>query len=176
MTQRSQLVWEMFHRPYPRYGSILDFSFHSSMYEKHLRLGRVMGIPHTIKAHEKFAEAFQRMRYQQIRHLFVVDAENEVVGIITRKDLFRFMNHMAGDVNEPQRTTTPVMTHPRFYNKSWVVVHQKPTWLPRDQHRALFGGGGGGGGGEGDGTGNVPEGDVRPGGADGDDDSHAHND
>lgn len=146
------------------------------MYEKHLRLGRVMGIPHTIKAHEKFAEAFQRMRYQQIRHLFVVDAENEVVGIITRKDLFRFMNHMAGDVNEPQRTTTPVMTHPRFYNKSWVVVHQKPTWLPRDQHRALFGGGGGGGGGEGDGTGNVPEGDVRPGGADGDDDSHAHND
>ena len=68
-----------------------------------------------------------------------VDAENEVVGIITRKDLFRFMNHRAGDVGEPKRTTTPVMTHPCFYKKSWVVVHQKPTWLPRDQHRALFG-------------------------------------
>ena len=49
------------------------------------------------------------------------------------------MNHMAGDVGEPKRTTTPVMTHPRFYKGSWVVVHQKPTWLPRDQHRALFG-------------------------------------
>ena len=68
-----------------------------------------------------------------------VDTENEVVGIITRKDLVRFMNHKAGDVGEPKRTTTPVMTHPRFYKGSWVVVHQKPTWLPRDQHRALFG-------------------------------------
>ena len=65
-----------------------------------------------------------------------------MVGVITRKDLVRFMNHMAGDVGEPKRTTTPVMTHPRFYKKSWVVVHQKPTWLPRDQHRALFGEGG----------------------------------
>ena len=62
-----------------------------------------------------------------------------MVGIITRKDLVRFMNHMAGDVGEPKRTTTPVMTHPRFYKNSWVVVHQKPTWLPRDQHKALFG-------------------------------------
>ena len=62
-----------------------------------------------------------------------------MVGIITRKDLVRFMNHMAGDVGEPKRTTTPVMSHPRFYKGSWVVVHQKPTWLPRDQHRALFG-------------------------------------
>lgn len=132
-------MWEMFHRPYPRYGSIFDFGFHPTMFEKYLRLGQVMGIAHTIQAHEKFAEAFQRMRYQQMRHLFVVDAENEVVGIITRKDLFRFMNHMAGDVGQPKRTTTPVMNHPCFYKQSWVVVYQKPTWLPRDQHRALFG-------------------------------------
>jgi len=109
------------------------------MYEKYLRLNKVMGIAHTIQAHEKFAEAFQRMRYQQMRHLFVVDAENEVVGIITRKDLFRFMNHRPATLAGQKRTTTPVMNHPCFYKQSWVVVYQKPTWLPRDQHRALFG-------------------------------------
>ena len=52
--------------------SIFDFTFHPSMYEKFLRLNQVMGMAHTIQAHEKFAEAFQRIRYQQMRHLFVV--------------------------------------------------------------------------------------------------------
>ena len=56
----------------PPFQSIFDFGFHPSMYDKYLRLSQVMGIAHTIQAHEKYAEAFQRMRYQQMRHLFVV--------------------------------------------------------------------------------------------------------
>lgn len=81
---------EAFRNEYPRYPTLKDIriSEDKTLHNYHINMKMFMNAsPHT--AHEKTSvpRVFQQFRALGLRHLVVVDTNNRVTGIITRKDL-----------------------------------------------------------------------------------------
>lgn len=83
-----------FQNLYPRYPKLDDLisSLTDEMYDYHVDLRSVMNIAsHTVSHSASFPRIYQLFRSLGLRHLVVIDDRNQVVGMITRKDLARYV-------------------------------------------------------------------------------------
>ncbi|XP_055686373.1 H(+)/Cl(-) exchange transporter 7 [Lutzomyia longipalpis] len=85
---------ETFRKEYPRYPSISDVKLHMDKRDYTVDLKMFMKpSPHSITKDTSVPRIFQLFRALGLRHLPVVSVNNEVVGIITRKDFLKYHNH-----------------------------------------------------------------------------------
>jgi len=81
----------LFREAYPRYPDISRIYISNTEREYHMDLRPVMNpTPSTILASTPLPQIFRSFRALGLRHMVVVDDTNEVVGLVTRKDLARF--------------------------------------------------------------------------------------
>lgn len=88
-----------FHKSYPRYPKLEEVvaSLSEEMYKYHVDLRSVMALSYTVHYSASFPRIFQLFRSLGLRHLVVIDDRNEVVGMITRKDLARYVRERSSD-------------------------------------------------------------------------------
>jgi chloride channel 7 len=92
MMHADELCWEMLQENYPRFGSTSQLFFRDSVKDNSfLNLDKIIDSGHIIPAGSTYKDAFERFRRDWVRHLVVVDEHHEVAGIITRKDLYRYV-------------------------------------------------------------------------------------
>lgn len=85
---------EAFQRFYPRYPSLEQImaNLKDHMYSYHVDLRSIMNTAsHTVSYSSSLPRIYQLFRSLGLRHLVVIDDRNEVVGMITRKDLARYV-------------------------------------------------------------------------------------
>jgi len=81
----------LFRMAYPRYPDISRIYVSSTEREYHMDLRPVMNpTPSTILHSTSLPQMFRRFRALGLRHMLVTNDNNEVVGVVTRKDLARF--------------------------------------------------------------------------------------
>jgi len=83
-----------FQNLYPRYPSLeqVKASLSEQMYRCHVDLRSVMNpTPYNVLYSASFPRIYQLFRSLGLRHLVVIDDRNQVVGMITRKDLARYV-------------------------------------------------------------------------------------
>ncbi|CAG0908882.1 unnamed protein product [Cyprideis torosa] len=82
---------DTFRADYPRYPDIRDVEFLSDELEYTMDLRPFMGpAPYTVYYCASLPRIFKLFRGLGLRHLVVINDAQEVVGIVTRKDLARF--------------------------------------------------------------------------------------
>lgn len=89
-----------FQKMYPRYPELEDIisGLSDEMYGYHVDLRSVMNTgSHTVSYTASFPRIYQLFRSLGLRHLVVIDDRNQVVGMITRKDLARYVKHRNGN-------------------------------------------------------------------------------
>ncbi len=134
LMHNDDLCWEMLQAPYPRYPNTGSLIMHDEVKDNcFLNLKSVMGRGNMIDVGSTYREAFEEFRKKFVRHLVVLDERHEVVGIITRKDLYRYINHSNHRTEGTKKATTPVLKLPGA--KRWTVVLQDALFLPREQQR-----------------------------------------
>lgn len=95
-----KLNLETFQRSYPRYPSLEQVisSLEEEAYKYHVDLRSIMNpTPYIVHYSASFPRIFQIFRSLGLRHLVVIDDRNEVVGMITRKDLARYVRERDED-------------------------------------------------------------------------------
>jgi len=81
----------LFRKAYPRYPDISRIYVSSTERDYHMDLRPVMNpTPSIILASTPLPQIFRRFRALGLRHMVVCNDNNEVVGLVTRKDLARF--------------------------------------------------------------------------------------
>lgn len=83
-----------FTKSYPRYPKLEQViaNLSDEMYSYHVDLKSIMNpTPYTVHYSASFPRIFQIFRSLGLRHLTVIDDRNQVVGMITRKDLARYV-------------------------------------------------------------------------------------
>jgi len=81
----------LFREAYPRYPDISRIYVSSTERDYHMDLRPVMNpTPSIILASTPLPQIFRRFRALGLRHMLVCNDNNEVVGVVTRKDLARF--------------------------------------------------------------------------------------
>ncbi|XKL65169.1 hypothetical protein PGB90_005255 [Kerria lacca] len=89
--ESDQISLEMFRQQYPRYPNINDVNITEEERNFTMDLSAFMNpSPYTIPHKASLPRIFKLLRALGLRHLVVVNDNNEVVGIITRKDLARY--------------------------------------------------------------------------------------
>lgn len=91
---------EAFQKTYPRYPSLekVIAGLSSEMYKYHVDLRSIMNPnPYTVLYSASFPRIYQLFRSLGLRHLVVTDDRNQVVGMITRKDLARYVRERDRD-------------------------------------------------------------------------------
>eukprot|EP00912_Choanoflagellata_sp_UC4_P001336 UC4_evm1s823 len=91
------IALEDLRRPYPRWPTINTVHTSTSENELYMNLKYYMN-PHPYTLHETASlhKVFRMFRTMGLRHLCITDTENQVTGMVTRKDLVRF-NHARED-------------------------------------------------------------------------------
>ncbi|XP_070580621.1 H(+)/Cl(-) exchange transporter 7-like [Ptychodera flava] len=88
---RHRIKLKDFHDEYPRYPSINDIEVKSAHKQYHIDLRPFMNpTPYTVSQNSSLPRIFHLFRGLGLRHLVVVDDHNQVVGMVTRKDLARY--------------------------------------------------------------------------------------
>ncbi|CAF3444396.1 unnamed protein product [Rotaria sp. Silwood1] len=86
-----------FRESYPRHPSIESIHLTDEERELYCDLRPYMNLAYTVSHRSTLPRIFSMFRGLGLRHLVVVNDKNEVVGMITRKDLARFrMKHKKG--------------------------------------------------------------------------------
>jgi len=81
----------LFRMAYPRYPDISRIYVSNTEREYHMDLRPFMNpTPSTILHSTSLPQMFRRFRALGLRHMLVTNDDNEVVGVVTRKDLARF--------------------------------------------------------------------------------------
>ncbi|CAF4115421.1 unnamed protein product [Adineta steineri] len=94
---RDYLTLDDFRESYPRHPSIESVHLTDEERELYCDLRPYMNLAYTVSHHSTLPRIFSMFRGLGLRHLVVVNDKNEVVGMITRKDLARFrMIHKKG--------------------------------------------------------------------------------
>ncbi|PAA83097.1 hypothetical protein BOX15_Mlig012289g1 [Macrostomum lignano] len=94
-----------FRRVYPRFPSVRQLQLSEADLMKSVDLGRYMNpAPYMVLHTCSLARIFRLFRGLGLRHLVVIDHRNQVVGLVTRKDLARFRATHTGDLKELQFT------------------------------------------------------------------------
>ncbi|CAF1162359.1 unnamed protein product [Didymodactylos carnosus] len=95
---RDYLTSDDFRETYPRYPSLDSVHLSNDDFELYIDLKPYMNTaPYTVTHRSTLPKIFSLFRGLGLRHLVVVNDHNEVVGIITRKDLARFrIKHSKG--------------------------------------------------------------------------------
>lgn len=81
---------EVFRNAYPRYPELKDINIHEdkTLHNYHINMKMFMNpSPYSVHERTSVPRAFQIFRALGLRHLLVVNNDNHVKGIITRKDL-----------------------------------------------------------------------------------------
>lgn len=89
-----RLNLETFQKSYPSYPTLEEViaNMDEEAYKYHVDLRSVMNpTPYIVHYSASFPRIFQIFRSLGLRHLVVIDDRNEVVGMITRKDLARYV-------------------------------------------------------------------------------------
>lgn len=89
-----KLNLETFQSSYPRYPKLEDVeaNLDEAAYNYHVDLRSIMNpTPYIVHYSASFPRIFQIFRSLGLRHLVVIDDRNQVVGMITRKDLARYV-------------------------------------------------------------------------------------
>lgn len=89
------LCLQAFQRGYPRYTTLENVieNLSDEMYGYHVDLRSIMNPnPYTVLHSASFPKIYQLFRSLGLRHLIVTDDRNQVVGMITRKDLARYVH------------------------------------------------------------------------------------
>lgn len=90
----SQITIETFRNEYPRYPSIDNFRLHEDKHNYTIDMSLFMNpSPTRVGEVDSVSKIFQTFRALGLRHMVVVDHENRVKGIITRKDFIRKERH-----------------------------------------------------------------------------------
>lgn len=95
-----KLNLEAFQKSYPSYPSLEQVigNLDSESYNYHVDLRSIMNpTPYIVHHSASFPRIFQIFRSLGLRHLVVIDDRNEVVGMITRKDLARYVRERDDD-------------------------------------------------------------------------------
>ncbi|CAF3399220.1 unnamed protein product [Rotaria sp. Silwood1] len=94
---RDYLTMDDFRESYPRHPSIESIHLTDEERELYCDLRPYMNLAYTVSHRSTLPRIFSMFRGLGLRHLVVVNDKNEVVGMITRKDLARFrMKHKKG--------------------------------------------------------------------------------
>ncbi|CAF3295650.1 unnamed protein product [Rotaria socialis] len=94
---RDYLTVDDFRESYPRHPSIESVHLTNDERELYCDLRPYMNLAYTVSHRSTLPRIFAMFRGLGLRHLVVVNDKNEVVGMITRKDLARFrMKHKKG--------------------------------------------------------------------------------
>ncbi|CAF4372932.1 unnamed protein product [Rotaria magnacalcarata] len=94
---RDYLTVDDFRESYPRHPSIESVHLTNDERELYCDLRPYMNLAYTVSHRSTLPRIFGMFRGLGLRHLVVVNDKNEVVGMITRKDLARFrMKHRKG--------------------------------------------------------------------------------
>lgn len=89
-----------FQKSYPRYPKLEQViaNLSEEMYKNRVDLRSIMNpTPYTVHYSASFPRIFQIFRSLGLRHLVVIDDRNQVVGMITRKDLARYVRERDKD-------------------------------------------------------------------------------
>lgn len=84
---------EVFRNEYPRFPTLADIHIHEdkTLHNYHINLRMFMNpTPYCVKEETSVPRVFQMFRALGLRHLVIVDSDNRVRGIVTRKD---FLEH-----------------------------------------------------------------------------------
>ncbi|XP_077980115.1 H(+)/Cl(-) exchange transporter 7-like [Glandiceps talaboti] len=88
---RQRIKLKDFRDEYPRYPSIEDIKINKDYRKYHIDLRPFMNPnPYTVSQNASLPRIFRLFRGLGLRHLVVVDDHNQVVGMVTRKDLARY--------------------------------------------------------------------------------------
>ena len=112
-TSESMLSWTELEAIYPRYPRIEDIKLSSADYDCWMNLAPYINrSPYTINETASVPRCYRLFRGLGLRYLAVTNKTNEVVGIITRKDLL-FDEEHDGDHAAPAPRTTEMRTFSR---------------------------------------------------------------
>jgi H+/Cl- antiporter ClcA/predicted transcriptional regulator len=95
-----KLNLEAFQKSYPNYPDLdqVVAGLTEEMYRFHVDLRSIMNpTPYIVHHSSSFPRIFQIFRSLGLRHLVVIDDRNQVVGMITRKDLARYVRERDND-------------------------------------------------------------------------------
>lgn len=95
-----KLNLEAFQQSYPNYPDLdkVVAGLTDEMYKFHVDLRSIMNpTPYIVHHSSSFPRIFQIFRSLGLRHLVVIDDRNQVVGMITRKDLARYVRERDND-------------------------------------------------------------------------------
>ena len=99
----------LFRKAYPRYPDISRIFVSNTERHYHLDLVPIMNITPTTCLHStSMPQMFNLFRALGLRHMLILNDDNEVVGMVTRKDLARFRVKHHGGSMENVRITEEV--------------------------------------------------------------------
>jgi predicted transcriptional regulator len=67
--------------------------------------------PYVVTENFRLKRAFELFRAMGLRHLFVVDSENKLKGLLTRKDLIQVFSSYASQIYKEQLKDQPSEHH-----------------------------------------------------------------
>jgi len=83
---------ETFRNEYPRYPSINDVHINAKTDQRNSTINMELFMnpsPHRVNEHTSMPRIFKLFRHLGLRHLIVIDGDNRVKGMITRKDFLK---------------------------------------------------------------------------------------